>query len=103
MADGKIRGDEVACGSGTGEVGDAGDWSAGEDWGARDGGSSAAGSKGTGILETGVEEEIGIVRKSDILVILEDAQLDNGRGINRSTISARLGAAATGTGALRLL
>jgi hypothetical protein len=44
------------------------------------------------MLETGVEEEVGVVVESDILALLNcrtlnDSELDNGRRINRSSVA----------------
>jgi hypothetical protein len=50
-----------------------------------------------------VEEEVRIVSEGDLLVILEDAELNNRGRVNWTTIGTRLRAATTGTGALRLL
>ena len=50
-----------------------------------------------------MQEEVGIVGERDILVVLEDAQLDNGWRIHRTSVSARLGTAATGASAFGLL
>lgn len=103
VADGEVREDEVAGGGGAVQVSHASDRGAGEDRGAGDGWGGAAGSEGTGIFKTCVQEEVGVVGKGDVLVVLEDAQLDNGRRIYRTTVGARLCTAATGTGTLRLL
>jgi hypothetical protein len=50
-----------------------------------------------------VEEEVRIVGESDLLVILEDAKLDNWGRVNWTAIGTRLCAATAGTRAFRLL
>lgn len=50
-----------------------------------------------------MQEEVGVVSEGDVLVVLENAQLNNRWRINRTAVSARLGSAATSTGTLGLL
>lgn len=62
----------------------------------------------TGMLETGVEEEVGVVVESDILALLNcgtlnDSELDNGRRINRSSVAVGLHSRTASTGTLWLL
>ena len=103
VADRKIRKDEIAGGRWAIKVGHASNWSTRQDWRAGDGGRTATRGERTGILETGVQEEVGVVGKGDVLVVLVDAQLDNRRRIHRTTVSARLSTAPASTGALGLL
>lgn len=103
MADRQIREDEITSRSRTVQVGHASNGRAGQNREAWGRGRCTTWRNGAGILETGVEEEVGVVGKRNFLVVLEDAQLDNRRRIDRATISARLCAATTGTGALGLL
>lgn len=103
MADRQIGEDEVSSRARAVEIGHAGNRSAGENRSARDGGRRTSWCDGTGILETGVQEEVGVVSEGNVLVVLVNAQLNNRWRINRTAVSARLGSAATGTGTLGLL
>ena len=103
VADRQVREDEVASWGRAIEVGHASDGRASQDREAGRCGRRAARSNSAGILETGVQEEVRIVREGHLVVVLEDAQLDNRRRVDRTTISARLCAAAAGTSALWLL
>lgn len=103
MANRQVREDEVTSRTWAVEIGHTGNRSTSEDRRAGDGGRSTSWCDGTGILETGMQEEVGVVSKGDVLVVLENAQLNNRWRINRTAVGARLGSAATGTGTLGLL
>lgn len=93
VANRQVGEDEVSSFSGTVEVCHTRGGDTGQDGWVVGGRSldTAIGNR-TGMLETGVEEEVGIVVESDILALLncralDDSELDNGRRINRSSVA----------------
>lgn len=109
VANGQIGEDEVSGFGGTVEVCHTRGGDTGQDGWVVGGRSlnTAMGNR-TGMLETGVEEEVGVVVESDILALLNcrtlnDSELDNGRRINRSSVAVGLHSRTASTGTLWLL
>jgi hypothetical protein len=109
VADRKIGKDEVAGFSGTVEIGHTRGGHTGQNrWVAGSGCVDTAAGDGASMLETGVEEEVGIVVKCDVLALLNSESLNNSklnnRGrIDRSAVAVGLHTRTTGSGTLWLL
>lgn len=109
VANRQVGEDEVSGFSGTVEVCHTRGGDTGQDgWVVGGRGLDTAMGNRTGMLETGVEEEVGVVVESDILALLNcgtfnDSELDNGRRINWSSVTVGPHARSASTGTLWLL
>jgi hypothetical protein len=87
VADGEIGKDEVTGFGGTVEIGHARGGHAGQNrWIAGSGCVDTAAGDGASMLETGVEEEVGVVVESDVLALLNTGPLNNSKLNNRGRI-----------------
>lgn len=109
VANGEIGKDEIASLVGSVEIGHARGRNTSENGRVESGGSlNTAVCHGTSLLEAGVEEEVGIVVKRDVLAFFngrafDDAKLDDRRRIHGTAVTIGLHASTTCSGALRLL
>lgn len=97
VADGQIREDEIASRGWTIQIGHAGNGRACEHWETGRRGWSAARGDGAGIFQTGMEEEICVVGKGNVLFVLKDAKLNNRGRVHGATVGTGFGAATTGS------
>jgi hypothetical protein len=93
VANRKIGKDEITSFGGTVEIGHARSRNTSQNgWVTSSWSINSTARKWTGMLETGIEEEIGIIVKSDVLALfhtwsLDNPKLDNRGRINRSTVT----------------
>lgn len=87
MADGKIGEDEVTGFGRTVEIGHTRGRHTGQNrWVAGSGCVDTAAGDGASMLETGVEEEVGVVVECDVLALLNTGSLNNSKLNNRGRI-----------------
>jgi hypothetical protein len=93
VADRKVGKDEITSFGGTVEIGHARSGNTSQNgWVASSWSINTTACKWTGMLETGVEKEVGVVVKSDVLALfhtrsLDNPKLDNRGRINRSAVT----------------
>lgn len=109
MSDGQIGEDEISSLGWSVEVSHARGRHASQDGGIVGGAIlDTAVSNGAGLLKTGIEEEVGVVVKGDVLALLDgrtlnDTKLDNRRRVNRSSVAVRYWGVSKGLGLQRAI